>query len=182
VAVLSQLDADVVIVGAGVAGLEAGRRLRRRGVRVVVLEARGRVGGRIETLRLPVWPVPIEGGAEFVHGRPPVLIDGAASGKVIGVILGEQTEQTEGRRRLRNDRLIVVAVPSHTHADLKRVADLNATLLEELEKFFVNYHAVDDQKYRIVGCKGPGKARKLVAEAARSWTKQKKKGAKTRKS
>jgi inorganic pyrophosphatase len=92
--------------------------------------------------------------------------------RIIGVILGEQSE---GRRKLRNDRLIVVAEPSHTHADLKRVADLNATLLDELEKFFVNYHGIDGEKYKIVGCKGPGKARKLVAEAARRWTKREKK-------
>jgi hypothetical protein len=93
---------------------------------------------------------------------------------------------SESRRKeegtIRNDRLIVVAVPSHTHADLKRVADLNATLLEELEKFFVNYHAIDGEKYRVIGCKGPGKALKLVAEAAHRWTKQEKKGAKAGKS
>jgi inorganic pyrophosphatase len=86
--------------------------------------------------------------------------------RVIGAILGEQRE---GKKTLRNDRLIVVAIPSHTHADLKRVGDLNATLLEELEKFFVNYHAVHDREFRVIGCKGPGKALRLVAEAARSW-------------
>jgi inorganic pyrophosphatase len=49
--------------------------------------------------------------------------------RVVGAILGEQTE---GKKKLRNDRLIVVAIPSHTHADIKRVTDLNSALLEEL--------------------------------------------------
>jgi monoamine oxidase len=62
-------DADVIVIGAGLAGLEAARRLAAAGRRVVVLEARDRIGGRVHTLREPDWPVPIEAGAEFVHGR-----------------------------------------------------------------------------------------------------------------
>ena len=41
------LSADVVIVGAGFAGLTAARELTSRGVPVVVAEARDRVGGRV---------------------------------------------------------------------------------------------------------------------------------------
>jgi monoamine oxidase len=64
---------DVVILGAGVAGLAAGRGLAARGGRVLVVEARDRVGGRIETRVEPGWPAAIEAGAEFVHGRAPAL-------------------------------------------------------------------------------------------------------------
>ena len=67
-------DSDVVVLGAGVAGLEAAGRLQAAGLSVVVLEARPRVGGRIDTRRPPGWPGPIEAGAEFVHGRPPALM------------------------------------------------------------------------------------------------------------
>src|SRR4051812_30578875 len=42
---------DVVVIGAGVAGLAAADRLREEGADVVVLEARDRIGGRILTLR-----------------------------------------------------------------------------------------------------------------------------------
>ena len=42
---------DVIVVGAGFAGLNAARHLEARGKRVVVVEARDRVGGRVETLR-----------------------------------------------------------------------------------------------------------------------------------
>ncbi len=65
---------DVIIIGAGVAGLAAARKLKRRGRDAVVLEARSRIGGRIHTVRQRGWPVPVEAGAEFVHGRPPALM------------------------------------------------------------------------------------------------------------
>src|SRR6185436_17073731 len=57
----------------GVAGLAAAQRLHSAGRDVLVLEARERLGGRVATLRLPGWPIPVELGAEFVHGRPPEL-------------------------------------------------------------------------------------------------------------
>jgi monoamine oxidase len=60
---------DVVVIGAGAAGLAAAKRLGASGRRVLILEARDRVGGRIDTRREPGWPVPVEAGAEFVHGR-----------------------------------------------------------------------------------------------------------------
>src|SRR5271155_3014401 len=62
---------DVVIVGAGMAGLTAARALAKAGVRVLVLEAQERIGGRILTQH--VGGEAIELGAEFIHGRPPEL-------------------------------------------------------------------------------------------------------------
>jgi phytoene dehydrogenase-like protein len=60
---------DVVVIGAGAAGLAAAKRLGAAGRRVLVLEARDRIGGRIDTRREPGWPAPVEAGAEFVHGH-----------------------------------------------------------------------------------------------------------------
>jgi monoamine oxidase len=63
--------ADVIIIGAGAAGLMAARELSKIGKNVIILEGRDRIGGRI-------WPLkddfgyPAQGGAEFVHGKAPV--------------------------------------------------------------------------------------------------------------
>jgi monoamine oxidase len=57
---------EILIIGAGVAGLTAARDLTAAGVRVLVLEARDRLGGRIMTHHTPDGPVEL--GAEFVHG------------------------------------------------------------------------------------------------------------------
>jgi monoamine oxidase len=62
------MKAEVLIVGAGAAGLAAAHALHEAGVDIVVLEARDRLGGRIWTLR-ETGTLPIELGAEFVHGR-----------------------------------------------------------------------------------------------------------------
>lgn len=60
---------DVIIVGGGAAGLSAANELIRSDRKVLLLDARERLGGRIHTLHLPELAVPVELGAEFVHGR-----------------------------------------------------------------------------------------------------------------
>src|SRR3954464_7611547 len=62
--------AEALVIGAGVAGLTAAEELSRQGVRVIVLEARPRIGGRIHTIQVGELPGihAIELGAEFVHG------------------------------------------------------------------------------------------------------------------
>ena len=65
------MNCDVVIVGAGVAGLAAASHLARKGMEVRILEAGTRICGRIFTVHDALSPLPIELGAEFVHGRPP---------------------------------------------------------------------------------------------------------------
>jgi monoamine oxidase len=62
---------DVLVVGAGMAGLTAGRALAEAGLKVLVVEAQDRIGGRIWTRH--VGDEAIELGAEFIHGRPPEL-------------------------------------------------------------------------------------------------------------
>jgi monoamine oxidase len=68
------LTYDIVILGAGVAGLAAARILAQAGARVAVIEARRRVGGRVYTTRVAdiagSRQLPVELGAEFIHGLP----------------------------------------------------------------------------------------------------------------
>jgi monoamine oxidase len=71
---LSTASYEVLIIGAGIAGLAAGQLLAESGKTVAILEARDRVGGRIWTREVSLdgcGTVPVELGAEFIHGLPP---------------------------------------------------------------------------------------------------------------
>ena len=64
---------DVIIVGAGVSGLAAAGELTDAGLTIAVLEARNRIGGRILTHADALSGMPVELGAEFLHGSSPDL-------------------------------------------------------------------------------------------------------------
>jgi monoamine oxidase len=67
---MSRQNTEVIVLGAGVAGLACAQRLCAAGIRVTILEARNRVGGRVWTLHPSLTKTPIELGAEFIHGLP----------------------------------------------------------------------------------------------------------------
>lgn len=67
-------SADVLVIGAGAAGLAAAQKLSERKLSVTILEARDRIGGRINTHNSTASAFAIELGAEFVHGKSPELL------------------------------------------------------------------------------------------------------------
>jgi monoamine oxidase len=95
-------DYDVVIIGAGTAGLAAASALARAGRAVALIEARDRIGGRVYTIRPAGATLPIELGADFVHGRPEETFAIAAEA---GLRLYEQTGNSWAARdgRLQDD-------------------------------------------------------------------------------
>lgn len=75
-------EVEIAVIGAGAAGLVALRELDRAGVNAIGLEARDRIGGRAFTLHDPMSSVPIELGAEFIHGHPQEIFDEAKSARL----------------------------------------------------------------------------------------------------
>ncbi len=65
---------DAIIIGAGASGLSAARELSRKGKKVIIVEARDRIGGRIHSMKGEGFDVRIEAGAEFVHGNLPLTL------------------------------------------------------------------------------------------------------------
>src|SRR6201996_2099217 len=89
----------------------------------------------------------------------PVFPGVAVKARLIGVIEGEQVD---GKRRLRNDRLVAVAESTHQYAKIKTLADLPKKWIHELQTFFVNYHELEGRKFELLGCKGPKTAMRII--------------------
>jgi monoamine oxidase len=68
------MQTEILIIGAGAAGLAAALALSKAGRNVVVIEARDRIGGRMLTKNEPGSNHPIELGAEFIHGESSELV------------------------------------------------------------------------------------------------------------
>src|SRR3984885_16093233 len=89
---------------------------------------------------------------------PGVLV----ASRLIGVIEGEQID---GKKRIRNDRLVAIAEANHMYANIKKLEDLPKHFVKELEDFFVNYHQLEGKKYKLLGCKDTPEALRLIKQA-----------------
>lgn len=89
---------DVLVIGAGAAGMAAARALSAHGLSLAILEARDRIGGRIFTIRPSSSGLPVELGAEFVHGHAPETFELAqASGLTLCELDGSAWSSSGGR-------------------------------------------------------------------------------------
>jgi len=146
---------DVIVVGAGAAGLEAARQLRDHGRSVLVLEARDRIGGRVLTHHDPRVPLPIELGAEFIHGDAPITTALLAEAGLSSLdVSGSQGEAHRGTVRRIAEALSVDRVLHRidTHAPDETVAEFLAQrpgghALEkdrsQTRRFVEGFHAAD---------------------------------------
>jgi monoamine oxidase len=89
---------EVLVLGAGAAGLAAARDLSQAGRRVTVLEARDRWGGRVFTRREAAWPVPVELGAEFLHGEAAETMEAARAAGLLVETLPDRHAWADGGR------------------------------------------------------------------------------------
>jgi inorganic pyrophosphatase len=85
--------------------------------------------------------------------------------RLVGIIEGEQFDKKD---RERNDRIVAVASENHSFADIKHIDDLGKLFVRELEDFFVNYHELSHEQYRVTDVRGPGHARKRIEEGIRA--------------
>lgn len=90
----------------------------------------------------------------------PAFAGCVVAARLIGVIEADQKEK--GEKKVRNDRLVAVAIDAHDYRDLKTIRDINENLLKELEHFFVAYNEAKGREFRFLRTQGPRHARKLL--------------------
>jgi inorganic pyrophosphatase len=86
-------------------------------------------------------------------------------GRLIGVIEGQQIE---GKKKTRNDRLIVVAEATHRYENVHKLKDLPSQWIDEVQEFFVNYHNLEGKKYQLLGTRGVSEAFNLIRKSRRA--------------
>ncbi|HEY1213577.1 MAG TPA: NAD(P)/FAD-dependent oxidoreductase [Bryobacteraceae bacterium] len=102
---------DVVVIGAGAAGLVALRELDRAGVSVLAIEARSRIGGRVFTVHDPAAGLPLELGPEFIHGHPSEIFNELKSANLAAYdVSGEALDVDRDTPRGRDDEGLSEAV------------------------------------------------------------------------
>lgn len=84
--------------------------------------------------------------------------------RIVGVI---QAEQSEGKKRTRNDRIVAVAKDSRVHSNIKKPKDLNDNMLRQVELFFANYNKERGTTFKVLGVAGADAAVKLIKRSLR---------------
>lgn len=134
----------IIVVGAGAAGATAAAELMDSGHRVTVLEARDRTGGRLHTLSLRGWGVPVEAGASWVHDTAASdLADRLAEAGIDTVRWGwdDRAPEPTGRR----DRLAELVEDAAAAAD--EAADDAVSLAEAIRRLDTDVDATELDRY-----------------------------------
>ncbi|HKW74863.1 MAG TPA: NAD(P)/FAD-dependent oxidoreductase [Terriglobales bacterium] len=148
---------DVLIIGAGVAGLAAARDLVAAGGNVTMLEARDRIGGRIFTQETAACPVEL--GAEFVHGRAPEILELAAlAGIELVEVEGEFRRRSNGRwlnagELMSGVNALFDAMPVSgldlSFADYLKKARVEKQVKEQAWAYVEGFHAADPRRVSV---------------------------------
>lgn len=86
--------------------------------------------------------------------------------RIVGVIAAEQSE---GGRKVQNDRLLGVAIHSYQHEAIRSVADVGRTVLSQIEEFFISYNRQRGRTFKVKSTSGPRRALQLLQAGTRAY-------------
>jgi monoamine oxidase len=152
------MTGDVAVIGGGMAGLAAADRLARAGCKVVLLEARARLGGRIHTVVDPATDHAVELGAEFLEGQPRPLLQLIESAGITLQEIPERHERADqgSRRHFPDvealvDRLLA-NIPDGEDIPVaqllrQRARDFSSQELDAITGYLEGFHAADLERF-----------------------------------
>ncbi|TDH20032.1 FAD-dependent oxidoreductase [Segetibacter sp. 3557_3] len=169
----------VIVIGAGAAGLMAAKELAVNGAEVMVLEARDRIGGRVQTFEHN--GIVCEGGAEFIHGNLDVTIKALDEANIGYTEMDgefwqvEEGQWSSGQQSFEHEDLLMeklkalkdnISIARFLQQEFagSQFSDLRASLLSYIEgyyaghaermsamAFYVEWMNEDEQQYRVEG-------------------------------
>jgi monoamine oxidase len=157
---------DVVVVGAGASGLMAAWEFAMVGKKVAVLEARERIGGRMFTYHDERFDMPVELGAEFIHGKlelTQTILDRA--GIDYYEVTGEVWRKNNGKLKEQNDfiedysalkkkfREVKQDIPVAEFLDRHLEGDKFEKLRFTLKNYVEGYYAADTERASTLAMK-----------------------------
>ena len=89
--------------------------------------------------------------------------------RVIGVIEAEQTQDGKSET---NSRLLAVAIHSYSHENITSIKEVNPSILDQLESFFVSYNKLRGKKFKVTGRGGPSRALDLIKAGIKAYAKK----------
>jgi inorganic pyrophosphatase len=87
--------------------------------------------------------------------------------RLIGVIEAEQTQQS-GKTET-NNRLLAVAIHSYSHENITSIKQLNESMPDQLEAFFISYNKLRGKKFKVTGRGGPARAVKILKDGIKAF-------------
>jgi inorganic pyrophosphatase len=96
----------------------------------------------------------------------PLAVGSVVPSRLLGVL---EAEQTEGGKTKRNDRLVAVTAEGQEFLNLHSLKDLPEKKVKAFESFFVNYNAQRKVQFRILGARGPARAKELIEQGRRTY-------------
>jgi inorganic pyrophosphatase len=90
------------------------------------------------------------------HAYPGCLVEC----RVVGILEAEQVE--ENKKKERNDRIVAVANNSILFGGISDVRELNKSMIEEIENFFIDYNKHEGKTFIPLKWAGIHEARKII--------------------
>lgn len=99
----------------------------------------------------------------MVLSDEPGVVGSLVTVRLIGVLKADQSMDGSTER---NDRLLAVPVLAHRRANVRDLDDLGPTLIEDLERFWVDKARAEGKAFRILGRGGSAAAIELIVQAS----------------